>query len=161
MDNSAKYQFLPSTFDPAKTTSFGYGDKSGVKILAGRESPPPNSYKIKGQFEKLRPNQGKTFGLPYSAYAKVYLPGNRFGTSMIEAPGPGAYEARTLLGSNKKFSLKSRVKPADSATRDNPPPNSYHLNYNLCEPQKFSSITFGFGTRCNVTGCKKYDALIL
>jgi hypothetical protein len=63
-----------------------------VKVLAGKDSPPPNSYKIKGQFEKLKPNQGRTFGLPYSAYSKVYLPNNKIGTTFIENPGPGHYD---------------------------------------------------------------------
>jgi hypothetical protein len=53
---------------------------------------------------------------------------------MIEAPGPGAYDLKQMVGTNaKKFTLKSRVKPVDSATRDNPPPNTYHINYNVCE----------------------------
>jgi len=32
-----------------------------------------------------------------------------------------------------KFTLKSRVKQVDSATRDNPPPNTYHPNHGLTE----------------------------
>lgn len=127
-------QCLPSTLDPTKSVGFGFGEKNGLKILSGRDSPPPNNYKIRGTFERLRPNQGRSFGLPHSAYAKVYLPGNKYGTSMIEAPGPGAYDLKSCVGQNaKKITLKSRVKPVDSATRDNPPPNTYHLNYNLAE----------------------------
>lgn len=100
--------------------------------------------------------------MPHSVYSKVYLPSNKYGVSMIEAPGPGTYELKGLVGVNaKKFSLKSRVKPADSATRDNPPPNTYHLNYNLSETQKFQAITFGFGNRCNVTGCKYFNIFII
>ena len=73
----------------------------------------------------------------------------------MENPGPGTYDYKTLVGANsKKFSLKSRVKAADSATRDNPPPNTYHPNFALSEASKFSAITFGFGNRVNVTGCK-------
>lgn len=59
------------------------------------------------------------------------------------------------MGANaKKFAMKSRIKVPDSATRDNPPPNNYHVNHYLSEPSKFSAITFGFGTRVNVNGCK-------
>ena len=72
---------------------------------------------------------------------------------MVDCPGPGAYEQKTLVGVNaKKFSMKSRIKVVDSATRDNPPPNTYHPNYGVYEPSKFGAITFGFGTKCNVTG---------
>lgn len=49
-------QNLPSTLDPTKSVGFGFGDKNGLNIMVGRDSPPPNSYKIKGTFEKLRPN---------------------------------------------------------------------------------------------------------
>ena len=145
---------LPSTID-TKAAGFGFGDKLGVLMRDGRDSPPPNSYKIKGQFDKLRPNQGRSFGIPHSAYAKVYNPNNKVTSVIQDAPGPGAYEVKGMVGVNaKKFSLKSRVPECDSNTRSNPPPNSYHPNYTLSENSKFGAITFGFGSRCNVTGCK-------
>jgi len=78
---------------------------------------------------------------------------------MVESPGPGAYELKSLIGVNaKKFTIKSRLKTVDTATRDNPPPNTYQPNY-IYEPAKYSTITFGFGTKCNVTGCK-YNEII-
>jgi hypothetical protein len=123
--------------------------------LYGKDSPSANTYKIRGQFDKFRATEGKTFGLPHSAYAKVYLPDNKIGTSNIEAPGPGAYDLKTYIGANsRKYTLKSRTKATDSATRDNPPSNTYHPNYALAESHKFSGITFGFGSRISVTGCK-------
>lgn len=74
-------------------------------------------------------------------------------TRKDEIPGPGSYESKTTLGANsRKFSLKSRIKPADSATRDNPPPNTYDPNFVLTEKAKFDKVTFGFGYRPNVTG---------
>lgn len=76
--------------------------------------------------------------MPHSVYAKVYIPANQYGTTMIESPGPGSYSMKGLVGINsRKVTIKSRVKPADSATRDNPPPNTYHPNFNLAETQKF------------------------
>lgn len=54
--------------------------------------------------------------------------------------------------SARKWSMKSRLKPTDSASRDNPPPNSYHPNYDFTEDNKYHAISFGFGSRCNVTG---------
>ena len=60
------------------------------------------------------------------------MPENKYSTTLAENPGPGAYDLKNLAGENaKKFTLKSRIKAADSATRDNPPPNNYHLNYAL------------------------------
>ena len=92
--------------------------------------------------------------MPHSVYQKVYLPGNKFTTTTLEAPGPGNYEIKGLIGVNaRKYTLKSRVRAADSTSRDNPPPNTYHLNHNLSEPAKYAAISFGFGNRCNVNGC--------
>jgi hypothetical protein len=57
VDSNAKMLSLPpAAFDPTKSTSFGYGEKNGLKILGGIDSPSPNSYKIRGTFERLRPN---------------------------------------------------------------------------------------------------------
>ena len=83
---------LPSTLNSERTTGFGFGNKQGLMIKEGVDSPPPNTYKLKGQFEKLRPNAGKSFGISHAFYGKVYLPENRYTTSMIEAPGPGTYD---------------------------------------------------------------------
>mmetsp|Transcript_24055 Transcript_24055/g.18352 ORF Transcript_24055/g.18352 Transcript_24055/m.18352 type:complete len:149 (+) Transcript_24055:304-750(+) len=134
VDNSAKMQLLPSTFDPNRYTCFGFGDKNGLILREGVDSPPPNSYKIRGQFDPVRLHKGRSFGLPHSAYSKVYLESNKYSTSVQEVPGPGAYDQHGLVGINaKKFSLKSRVKESDSATRDNPPPNTYNPIHALTE----------------------------
>lgn len=42
----------------------------------------------------------------------------------------------------------------DSATRDNPPPNNYHLNFRLTERAKYDGVAFGFGGRVNKPGSK-------
>ena len=83
---------LPSTLQADRYRSFGFGDKNGLVLRVGQDSPPANTYKVRGQFDQLRPNQGKSFGLPHSAYAKVYIEGNKQSTSVNEAPGPGAYD---------------------------------------------------------------------
>ena len=41
-------QILPSTLDPTKSVGFGFGDKNGLIMREGRESPPPNAYRIRG-----------------------------------------------------------------------------------------------------------------
>jgi hypothetical protein len=128
---------LPTTLD-TKASGFGYGDKNGLMMLTGRDSPSPNCYRLRGNFEKLRFNNGKSFGMPHSVYSKVYNPNNKITSLMVECPGPGAYEVKNLVGTNaKKFSMKSRIKPVDTATRDNPPPNTYHPNYSVYEASKF------------------------
>jgi hypothetical protein len=47
---------LPPTLDHSKAVGMGYGEKNGLMILAGKESPGSNTYKVRGMFEKLRPN---------------------------------------------------------------------------------------------------------
>ncbi len=121
----------------------------------GQDAPPPNSYKIRGQFDRWTPMVGKSFGVPHSAYAKVYIPESKNAGQGLDAPGPGTYDSRGAVGVNsRKYSMKSRVKVPDSSTRDNPPPNTYHPNFDFTEDNKFQAITFGFGNRCNVTGSK-------
>ena len=143
---------LPSTTS-AKASGFGFGEKYGVQILLGKESPSPNSYRIRGNFDKIRTNTGKTFGLSHQAYAKVYIPNSKLNSNSLQIPGPGTYEPKYTLGSeSKKFTIKSRISPLDP-TKDTPPPNSYHPNFSVYEANKFGAITFGFGTRCNVNGC--------
>lgn len=56
MDNNAKVQLLPSTIDQNRFTQFGFGKKNGLMVREGVDSPPPNTYKIKGQFDKIRAN---------------------------------------------------------------------------------------------------------
>lgn len=153
MDSNAKLLTLPNTIS-AKASGFGFGDKAGLNVLLGKDSPSPNSYRIRGNFDRLRSNNGKTFGLSHQAYAKVYIPNSKLNSNSLLTPGPGTYEYKNALGSeSKKFTIKSRIKPLDP-TRDTPPPNNYHPNYAVYEPAKFGAITFGFGTRCNVNGCK-------
>ncbi|CAI2373741.1 unnamed protein product [Moneuplotes crassus] len=149
IDNSAKMLALPNTLN-AKTSTFGYGKKQPLQIIFGKDSPPPSLYRSRSQFD-YKPGTGKSIGISYSAYQKVHMPG--LNTRLDEIPGPGSYECKTTLGANsQKFSLKSRIKPADSATRDNPPPNNYSPNFRLTERSGFEDVAFGFGSRPNVTG---------
>ena len=64
MDSNAKMLTLPTTID-TKASGFGFGDKTGFKILLGQDSPSPNSYRIRGTFDRLRVNNGKTFGISH------------------------------------------------------------------------------------------------
>ena len=149
IDNSAKMLLLPSTLN-AKTSTFGFGERKPLKMIFGKDSPSPTLYRSQSAFD-YKPGAGKSIGMSYSVYQKVHIPGLNTRTS--EIPGPGTYSTKTTLGVNsRKFSLKSRIKPADSATRDNPPPNTYQPNFWLTEKAKFDKVTFGFGGRPNVTG---------
>lgn len=39
---------LPSTLEGTKTTGFGFGNKNGLLVKEGKDSPPPNTYKVRG-----------------------------------------------------------------------------------------------------------------
>lgn len=120
IDNTAKMLLLPTTMN-AKTSTFGFGNKKPLQMIFGKDSPAPSMYRSRSQFE-FDPHKGKSIGESYACYKKVHMPG--LNTRAEEVPGPGAYDQKTMLGANsRKFTLKSRVKPLDSATRDNPPPN--------------------------------------
>ena len=108
VNNTAKYVNLPTTIK-AKFSTFGFGNKEGLKVIMGRDSPPPTSYRLKSDFEKPK-NTGYSFGLPYSVYKKVHIEG--IATGAEDIPGPGSYEQKTLVGTNsKKWTLKSRMNP--------------------------------------------------
>eukprot|EP00343_Euplotes_focardii_P012521 CAMPEP_0205831196 /NCGR_PEP_ID=MMETSP0206-20130828/43374_1 /ASSEMBLY_ACC=CAM_ASM_000279 /TAXON_ID=36767 /ORGANISM="Euplotes focardii, Strain TN1" /LENGTH=247 /DNA_ID=CAMNT_0053135609 /DNA_START=261 /DNA_END=1004 /DNA_ORIENTATION=- len=140
---------LPTTLN-TKTSTFGFGERKPLQMIFGKDSPPPTLYRSRSQFD-YKPGQGKSMGMSYKVYRKVHMPG--LNTRTDEIPGPGSYDSKSTLGQNsRKFSLKSRIKPADSATRDNPPPNNYDPNFILTENADFDKVTFGFGSRPNVTG---------
>jgi hypothetical protein len=142
-------QLLPTTLG-TKACTFGFGNRDPFKITMGKDSPPPTLYRSRSQFD-YTPGAGKSIGQSYACYKKVHMPG--LNTRSDEIPGPGNYDIKTTLGMNsRKFSMKSRVKAIDSATRDNPPPNTYNPTYSQNEESRFDKITFGFGSRPNVTG---------
>lgn len=71
-NNTASMVNLPSTLH-SKSSSFGFGDKQGLKCIVGRDSPPPTTYRLKSNFDLKQ--HGFSFGIPYSAYAKVHIEG--------------------------------------------------------------------------------------
>jgi hypothetical protein len=78
---------LPTTLK-SKYSTFGYGEKQGLKCIMGKESPPPTTYTMKSNFdEKLN---GYSFGIPYSYYKKVHIEG--LNTQAEDIPGPGTYD---------------------------------------------------------------------
>ena len=41
------------------------GDEVGQMLTFGKDAPSPNTYRIKGNFDKLRLQNGKTFGISH------------------------------------------------------------------------------------------------
>jgi len=145
---------LPSTLSP-KATSFGYGNKiimSEAQLRAAKEVPSPNHYNPKLWTDK---SPGKTFGLSYSAYQKVYTPETNFILPEIakELPGPGAYKLPGEAGDRaKKYTLKARGKMFNEVTGERaPPPNHYKSSYSLVESSRYRAISLGIGERSDFT----------
>jgi len=145
---------LPSTLSP-KTTTFGYGNKvimSEAQLRCAKEVPSPNHYNPHPWRNK---NPGKTFGLSYSAYQKVYTPETNFILPELakELPGPGAYKLPGTAGDRaKKYTLKARGKMFNEVTGEKaPPPNYYSSNFSLVESSRFRAISLGVGERSDFT----------
>lgn len=145
---------LPSTLSP-KATTFGYGNKvimTESQLRAAKEVPSPNHYNPHLWTDK---NPGKTFGLSYSAYQKVYTPQTNFMLPEIakELPGPGAYKLPGEAGDRaKKYSMKARGKMFNEVTGEKaPPPNYYSSSFSLVESSRYRAISLGIGGRSDFT----------
>lgn len=132
------YVSLPSTINNVRSTSFGYGKRSDMKTLTGRDSPPPTSYSPPTTFE-LNKNHAPSFGpRPTSNSREIKV--------WRDIPGPGAYNPSTALGrASPKFSFRPKFQV--KMTHNMPPPNAYNPSYGITERANYSAITFGYGKR--------------
>jgi len=156
VDSAAKYNNFPTVFS-TKCCTQGFGDRPFMSNLPCAHSPPPTQYRIISNFEKKEALKGKSFGVSRHYYDNVYIPGNELVTPLIssQVPGPGQYATATTnpIGKNaKKFSLKSRVPPCTSSTREYPAPNMYRPAHALVEATRYNGVGFGIGGRGNPTG---------
>lgn len=146
---------MPSTLNPRSTT-FGYGSKGGLIDDATRRTitfPAPNKYMIKSDFQNKK--AGRTFGLSYSAYAKIYVPGCTWMPPEIakDYPGPGTYYTPRIPEPKRpRITLKPKGKMFnEDLCLDAPPVNKYHPVMSLVESARFRNTTFGFGNKLDFT----------
>ena len=146
---------LPSTLNQ-RSTSFGYGNKVMMSELikkTGWEVPSPNHYTPKVWTENS--NSGKTFGLSFTAYRKVYNPHADIVVPEIakDIPGPGAYSVLQPLGSKSvSATLKPRGKMFNDITEAKAPAsNFYSPSHSLLEPARYKGVGFGLGGRSDFT----------
>lgn len=141
-----EYVTLPSTLNNIRSTSFGFGRRSDMKTVTGRDSPPPTTYSPPTAFE-LNKNHAPSFGPRPTS--------NSRGIKVLrDMPGPGAYNPSSLLGRDSpKFTF--RPKNQVKKIHDIPPPNAYNPSYGITEPSNFSAITFGYGKRSEQTTVSK------
>ena len=135
---SAEFVTLPSTLNNVRTTSFGYGKRSDMKSLVGRDSPSPTAYSPPSIFE-INKNHAPSFGPRPTS--------NSRGLKVLrDFPGPGSYNPVSEIGRNSpKFSFRPKIEI--KKTYDMPPPNAYNPSYIVTERAPYSAITFGYGKR--------------
>ena len=158
-DNSAKFNAFPTVIS-GRYSTFGFGDRIIQRDLPAAHSPPPTQYRISSAFEENKlsaTTKGKTFGISRGYYDNVYLPTSENVAPRMAAqvPGPGQYaplETNPLGKNAKKMSLKSRIPPCTSSTREFPAPNVYKPAHGLTEQNRFNGVGFGVGNRGSATG---------
>ena len=146
---------LPTTLSN-KATTFGFGNKivmSEVNSKQAKDNPGPDRYNLKSDFDVK--NKGRSFGLPFSVYAKNYLPGVNLVPPEIakDYPGPGAYTIDDPIGAKKpKITLKPRGRMFNEVVgNDTPSSNYYSPSHTLVSPSRYKNTSFGFGQRYDFT----------
>lgn len=139
-----------------KATTLGYGGRVDLSTFGNKESavfPSPQKYNIKSGFEEK--GKGKTFGLSYASYEKVYVPGNKELPPAYAKllPGPGAYYTdRDSTIEMPKLTMRPKGKMFNEGLSINSPKCSqYTPNHNLTERARYAKPTFGFGVKSDFT----------
>lgn len=149
---------LPSTLGK-RTTNLGYSQKQFIpesQLNNAKNIPAPNFYHIQ-DFVELdeRKKKGKSFGLSYAFYQRVYTPEMKHYPNPMffkSNPGPGMYNVSEEPGKNKlKYSLYSKgITFSQMQKTENPAANYYSPKRVLTEQSRFRKITFGYGNKLDL-----------
>jgi hypothetical protein len=139
-----------------RATTMGFGNRTDVAQYCNKESvkyPSPDRYNLTSEFDQK--DKGKTFGLPYSAYERIYIPGNPNVPLSVtkDLPGPGAYYMpRDPVASMSKITLKPKGKMFnEDIIGCSPKCNQYSPKSTLVQSARFAKPTFGFGDKYDFT----------
>lgn len=137
-EHTPEFTDLPTTLSD-RTCSFGLGSRSTMLNLKGKDSPSPGTYESPSIFGKH--DQGASFKKKYTK--------NLVLREVI--PGPGAYNPYSPIGKRApKYTFREKF--IEKTRCNTPPPNTYHPNFKLVEPDKFKLISFGIGQRPQIYG---------
>ena len=136
-----------------RAAMIGYGSKvcyPSYTLKMARDNPAPNNYMVKSDFDIK--NKGKSFGLPFSVYAKVKLPHIDILTpeNAGSIPGPGYYNIlNDSFGKYKKKALLlGKGKTMNDMIKEKaPPPNYYTPKSDLVINNRYKNMTFGISQR--------------
>lgn len=141
----------------SKGTSLGFGNRIDLSEYGNKDArmnPSPDRYSLKSDFDKGH-KKGRSFGIPYSYYQKVYLPGSREIPLQVtkELPGPGSYtiEKPVLEGMNKLTLMPKGKMFNEGKATDSPSINRYTPSTEFVLPARFKNISFGVGDRYDFT----------
>lgn len=123
-----EYSNIKSAIGKTRAAGIGYGGRWQFGNPNGKDSPPPNTYKLPSCFDS--PDNGPKISSP------VRLDSKRNST-----PGPGSYTIKTFVGEMPSFSFKGRHILRSRASA--PPPGSYDPSHSLIESGRFTAIEFG------------------
>ena len=140
-----------------KSTTMGFGGRVDVSQLGNKEAvnfPSPAKYQIKSEFDTNK-GKGKTFGIPWSAYDRVYQPNSQLVPISYSKglPGPGTYHSQkdpTLNMSKVTFAPKGKMFN-ENICLDSPKCTHYTPKNGITESSRFKKITFGFGDKYDFT----------
>lgn len=126
---------------------------SELVIKNGWDVPAPNQYSPRQWTEGS--NKGKSFGVSYASYRKVFNPQSDMILPEVagEFPGPGEYRVDGKFGiDKKKASLKAKGKMFNEMiTSVAPAANRYKPNMSLVEPSRYNNLHFGQSGRTDFT----------
>lgn len=89
-----------------RSTGFGFGKKQHEQKRS--ESPPPNTYTLRSDFEMKNKGSMFSFGISREAYTKVYQKDKPRNDPHI--PGPGSYDQHSPIGKDSsKYSLRPKT----------------------------------------------------
>lgn len=146
---------VPTTFTH-KATSLGYGNKLNMSEVITKDhydTPAPNHYHPTNWTKPSA--KGKSFGLSYEAYRKVYNPHADIVLPELTRhyPGPGAYyNGEDGVNRGRNFKISHRRKMFNEIiTSEAPHSNYYSPTHAQVSPSRYKSPSMGVGGRSDFT----------
>lgn len=143
---------ITTTQRSTKGVSFGFSQRvlqPSHLFKKDLENPAPNRYNVREVL--IKPNNAKSFGMPYKVYSKVFI--KHMLQPEIDIPGPGSYNK---VERTSKKSLVKNIWGKDSS-RENSieknnvktklPPNYYSPKTNFEQSGRYRSVSFGKAKR--------------
>ena len=145
------HKILLPSLKSTKGVTFGFGNRVLIPTHLSKKdlmNPAPNKYNVSENLNQ--PYRGKSFGVPFKAYSKVYLEYSK--QPELDVPGPGYYGGEERKKRKNKLikDLWGRFytfEPLKEKGKIILSPNYYSPKTEIVSPGRFKSISFGTGDR--------------